>query len=262
MADINMAYTAGERLKYTAVSGNNQTVITDIPTANKTVTFSFTECKDGDNNYYPVVQINTQIWMAENLKTSKYNDGTSLATATVGAAWMAFTSGAYCDYDNTPSNSTIYGKLYNWYAVDNNVATKVMSNGGRNVCPTGWHVPTDAEWTTLTDYLTNNGYGYQGSGNDIAKSMSTTSGWKTYLLSGTVGNNQSSNNKSGFTALPGGYRFDSGEYFNIGDRSCWWSSTEFAAGLGRFRYIDYSLLTLNSHSYGKLSGQSVRCLKD
>jgi len=88
--------------------------------------------------------------MAENLKTTKYNDGTAIPNVTVDATWAALTTGAYSDYSNTPANSTTYGRLYNWYAVDNNAATKMASNGGKNVCPTSWHIPTDAEWTTLT----------------------------------------------------------------------------------------------------------------
>jgi uncharacterized protein (TIGR02145 family) len=123
--------------------------MTDIPTSDKTVTFTFTECKDGDNNYYPVVQIGTQLWMAENLKTTKYNDGTAIPNITDNTAWAALNTGAYSDYNNTPANSTIYGRLYNWFAVDNNAATKVASNGGKNVCPISWHVSSDAEWSNL-----------------------------------------------------------------------------------------------------------------
>jgi uncharacterized protein (TIGR02145 family) len=152
-ATVDMAYKTGERLKYTAVSGNNKTVMTDIHSTDKTVTFTFTECKDGDNNYYPVVQINTQLWMAENLKTTKYNDVTAIPNVIDDATWTFATTSAYCDYSNNPANSTTYGRLYNWYAVDNNAATKVASNGGKNVCPTSWHVPTDAEWTILTTFL-------------------------------------------------------------------------------------------------------------
>ena len=96
--------------------------------------------KDIDGNVYHTVTIGTQVWMVENLKVTKYRDGTPIPNKTDATEWGSLTTGAYCDYDNTVSNSTIYGKLYNWYAV----------NDWRNIAPTGWHVPTDAEWTTLT----------------------------------------------------------------------------------------------------------------
>ena len=108
--------------------------------------------KDGDGNIYNSVQIGTQVWMVENLKTTKYNDGTPIPNITDAATWAAATTGAYCDYSNTPANSATYGRLYNWYVVDNNDATKMTSNGGKNVCPTGWHVPSDDEWRTLTTF--------------------------------------------------------------------------------------------------------------
>ena len=112
-----------------------------------------TSLTDIDGNDYKTVTIGTQVWMVENLKTTKYNDGTAIPNITDNTSWAALTTGAYCDNINTPSISTTYGRLYNWYAVDNNAGTKVASNGGKNVCPTGWHVPSDAEWTTLTTYL-------------------------------------------------------------------------------------------------------------
>jgi Fibrobacter succinogenes major domain (Fib_succ_major). len=90
--------------------------------------------------------------MAENLKTTKYNDGTAIPNIKVNPTWASLTTSAYCDYENTPTNSTTYGRLYNWYVIDNNAATKVSGNGGKNVCPTGWHIPSDSEWTTLITY--------------------------------------------------------------------------------------------------------------
>ena len=98
---------------------------------------------DADGNIYNTTTIGTQVWMKENLKTTKYNDGTAIPNITDNNAWAASTTGAYCDYSNTPVDSNTYGRLYNWYTVDNNAATKVVSNGGKNVCPTGWHVPSD-----------------------------------------------------------------------------------------------------------------------
>ena len=132
----------------------------------------------------------------------------------------------------------------------------------KNVCPTGWHVPSDAEWTTLTDYLTNNGYGYGGSGNDIGKSMANTSGWTTDPTAGNVGNDQASNNSSGFTALPSGYRLRDGFFGPIGIFGIWWSasnvSTEYAYPYGMVNNNS----NINSYYSYKRDGWSVRCLRD
>ena len=219
--------------------------------------------KDADGNVYTSVTVGTQVWMKENLKTTKYNDGTAIPNITDSTEWAALTTGAYCDYSNTLSNSTSYGRLYNWFAVDNNATTKVASNGGKNVCPTGWHVPSDAEWTTLTDYLTNNGYGYGGSGDDIAKSMAATSGWTTYGTLGTVGNDQASNNSSGFTALPSGYRDYDGTYFGVGEYSGWWSSSEASSYNTAFNQNVHYVTSIVFNNFGhKTYGASVRCLRD
>jgi uncharacterized protein (TIGR02145 family) len=142
--------------------------------------------------------------------------------------------------------------LYNWYAV----------NDSRNIAPAGWHVPTDAELTTLTEYLAKNGYGYQGSGIDIAKSMASTSGWNTYSAAGAAGNDQASNNRSGFTSLPGGYRYGDGSFSNIGYGNSWWSST-MSNSLGAwYRSMYYSYAEVSRSDYSKASGFSVRCVKD
>src|SRR5664280_1993486 len=170
---------------------------------------------DVDGNIYNTVTIGTQTWMAENLKTTKYNDGTAIPLVTDNSAWATLTTGAYSNYSDNPSNSTTYGRLYNGYVVDNNAATKVASNGGKNVCPTSWHVPTDAEWITLTTYL---GGGSVAGGK--LKETGTTH-WTTP--------NTGATNETGFTALPGGYRSTNGAYNNFEDYGYWWSSTEYSA---------------------------------
>jgi hypothetical protein len=101
--------------------------------------------KDGDGNLYNVIKIGNQRWLKENLKTTKYNDGTAILNVTDNTTWISLGTGAYCDYANNSANSVTYGRLYNWYAV--------TSTNPKNVCPKGWKVPTDSEWTTLTTYL-------------------------------------------------------------------------------------------------------------
>jgi uncharacterized protein (TIGR02145 family) len=261
-----MQYTTGDRLKLTSITGIYTTVITDIPTSGKTITFSHVACTDGDNLNYPVVVIGSQTWMAENLKTPKYNDGTAIPSVAVSATWVSRTTGAYCDYGNTPANSTTYGKLYNWYAVDNNAATKVASNGGKNVCPVGWHVPSDAEWTTMENYLIANGNNYDGTttGNKIAKSLAATTNWAANTIAGAPGNTDFSTyrNKTGFTALPGGYRLGDGSFYNIGAYGMWWSSTVALTNYAWYRnvYNNYNYVYRNYTL--EVSGLSVRCLRD
>ena len=220
------------------------------------VVFSIYSCKkvqdnllkDGEGNIYTTVQIGTQVWMAENLKTTKFNDGTPIPNVTVDAIWAALTTEAYCDYSNTPANSTTYGRLYNWYAVDNNAATKVASNGGKNVCPTSWHVPTDAEWTTLTTYL---------GGEPIAGGKLKETG-----LTHWIDPNGGATNESGFTALPGGYRSLNGAYYTIGNYGYWWSSFENSTADALLRGVGYNDSRLDRGNYGKQYGFSVRCLRD
>jgi uncharacterized protein (TIGR02145 family) len=218
--------------------------------------------KDIDGNVYKTVKIGAQEWMAENLRTTKYNDGTAIPNITDNTKWGALTTGAYCDYNNTPSNSNKYGRLYNWYAVDNNNATKGASNGGKNVCPTGWHVPSDAEWSILTDYLKNNGYGTGGTGGNIAKSMAAPSGWDSDPTAGNVGNDQASNNRSGFTAIPNSTRGSSNSFGNVGGKALWWSSTEYGASNVWTRVMyNYSSNIIRYNYIGKRFGVPVRCLK-
>jgi uncharacterized protein (TIGR02145 family) len=208
-----------------------------------------------DSNTYKTVAIGTQEWMAANLNTTKYNDGTIIPNVTDATMWSSLTTGAYCTYNNTPNADTIrtYGRLYNWYAV----------NTGK-LCPTGWHVPSDAEWSTLDAYLNANGYDYDGSTTDdyIAKSMASTTGWASFSQTGDIGNNPSINNKSGFTALPGGYRLSGGTFDDFGNYGGWWSSTEYDTSLAGTRTLYYGDYGLNDDYHYKVDGFSVRCLRD
>jgi len=180
--------------------------------------------RDIDGNQYNVVKIGTQVWMAENLKTTRFNDGVSVTYVSDNTSWAALTTPGLSWYNNDVANKATYGGLYNWYAVD------AASNGNRNVCPSGWHVPSDAEWTTMENYLIANGYNFDGttSGNNIAKALASTTGWTSYSGTGTIGNTDypAYRNKSGFNALPAGYRFNLGGAFShAGSNAYFWSST-------------------------------------
>ena len=201
----------------------------------------FSDCiKDVDGNVYKTVNIGTQTWMAENLKTSKYNDGTPIQNVKDSLVWSKLTTGAWCYYNNDEKNNSKYGKLYNWYSVNS------TSNGNKNVCPTGWHVPTDAEWTVLTDFL--------GGGSISGGKMKEvgTSSWQSP--------NTDFTNISGFTGLPGGLRSDNGDYREIGNFGLWWCSTERSI-IGAYNRI-LSVNELGRASYSKGTGLSVRCFKD
>ena len=209
---------------------------------------------DIDGNQYNTVTIGTQTWMQENLKTTKYQNGDIIGTTNHALRVIVNKRKPKYQwaYDGNESNVNTYGRLYTWYVVTDS----------RNVCPTGWHVPSDAEWTTLTDYLKNNGYGYEGSGNDIGKSMASTSGWITDPTAGNVGNDQESNNSSGFTAFPSGDRYYYGSFSGIGFHCYWWSSTEYTITLAYNRGMYASVTNVNRYGVEKKDGFCVRCLRD
>ena len=220
--------------------------ITDTTVSIPTVT-------DADGNVYHTITIGTQTWMVENLKVTKYNDGTAIPNVSDATAWAALTTGAYCDYDNSTANGTKYGHLYNWYTVNT-----------RKLAPAGWHVPTDAEWTTLQNYLIANGYNYDATTTDnkIAKALAAKTDWNTSTTTGAIGNDLTLNNSTGFSALPGGYRLNSGSFIDFGNNGLWWSATEDSTGLAWYRYLFYDSTDLDSFSLGKRNGFSVRCVRD
>jgi uncharacterized protein (TIGR02145 family) len=210
---------------------------------------------DMDGNRYKVIIIGNHVLMAENLKTTKYNDGTSIPLVTDNSAWSNLTTPGYCWYSNNESNKETYGALYNWYTV----------NTGK-LCPTGWHVPTDAEWTTMANYLIACGFNYDGitTGNKIAKALASTSGWTSSSTIGVVGNTDfpSKRNATGYTALPCGNRSNVGVFSGIGSEGNWWSATEFDASNAWYRNLVYSYNDVYRGSYLKKLGFSVRCIKD
>jgi len=215
---------------------------------------------DIEGNVYPIVTIGTQIWMAENLQTTKYNDGISIPNVSDNTIWSALTSGAYCWYNNDyANNGAIYGALYNWYAV---------SSG--KLCPQGWHIPTDIEWYAFDKYLVLNGFNYDGTtisnGDKAAKSLASKTLWTLSSNIGAVGNSDfpSYRNKTGFTALPAGYRASNGAYLIQGDFASWWSTSlnydapEFTSHW--MLYYDNYFLWHNGVN-SKTIGYSSRCLK-
>ena len=197
---------------------------------------------DGDGNVYKTVVIGKQEWFAENLRISKYNDGTPIPNVIDNTQWSNLNTCAWSYYNNDENNNARYGKLYNWYAVSNS------ANGNKNVCPTGWHVPTDAEWTALTDYL-----GGTNAAGGKMKEVGTTN-WNSP--------NTDATNKSGFTGLLGGYRSTIGNYNYFGIYGNWWSSTENATGNAWARYLYYGSGGAGRGFSNKKDGLSVRCLRD
>lgn len=189
---------------------------------------------DNDDNVYNTITIGTQAWMAENLKTTKFNDGTVIPFLPDMTAWIDSTSSGYCWYNN---DSLVYGALYNWYAVNTS-----------KLCPTGWHVPSDTEWSLLTTYI-------GGESTAGAKLMEEGNvHWQTP--------NYSQTNETGFTALPGGYRSTAGTYNSIRRYGYWWTSTEYSSAYAYCRSILYSYAYVDRSNTGKEGGFSVRCVKD
>lgn len=201
---------------------------------------------DQDGNEYKTIVIGTQTWMAENLRTTKYRDGSAIPNVTDNTAWAKLTTGAYCNYNNTTSADTIatYGRLYNWYAFADS----------RMIAPTGWHVPTDAEWATLTTYL-----GGESVAGEKMKEIGTVH-WLRLRNWAT--------NESGFTALPSGFRggFDAetgifGMFINLGNVGGWWSITESGWRNSWCRNLDYGT-SFDRGSRSWYEGIAVRLIKD
>jgi uncharacterized protein (TIGR02145 family) len=244
----------GSVMLIAGVSCNNVTGIGSKSNGN-TVT-------DADGNVYQTVKIGNQEWTTENLRTTKYNDGSPIPNITSKVAWDScfYTLGdAYCTYNNTTNSGSIkkYGVLYNWYAV----------NTGK-LAPAGWHVPTDEEWDTLQDYLIANGYNWDGTTTDnkIAKSMAAKTDWKSGsddVGDGAIGNDLTKNNRSGFSALPGGARDPDCDGFCGQDSSgYWWSATNWGSTCTWSRHLSSDYEEFLEPFSDKCGGLSVRLVRD
>ncbi len=203
---------------------------------------------DHDGNVYHAVTIGTQVWMLENLKTTTYLNGDSIPDVKGNTQWFALSSGAQCSYANDTANATKYGRLYNYYAVADS----------RKIAPIGWHVATDAEWTTLKTYMAGN----LGNSGSFAKSIAAQTDWVSSAIALSVGNDLTKNNSSGFNALPGGFRWDNGSYGNIGSITYWWSATESGSGSAFLRLLYSDSVDEHRASDMKSLGLSVRCVRD
>ncbi len=207
-----------------------------------TFTCGISTVSDVDNNTYNTVQIGTQCWTQSNLKVSKYGNGDNIPTGLVNSAWQNTTSGAYAIYNNDPVNDGLYGKLYNHYAVTDS----------RGLCPTGWHVPTDAEWTTLENHL--GGPSVSGGALKSTVMQPTLGGWNPP--------NTGATNSSGFTALPGGLRFVNGGFDFMTLFGYWWSSSDLSGSNAWSRYLSTTNGDVGRNSDGRAYGFSVRCCRD
>lgn len=201
-----------------------------------TLNNTFVDSRDGRN--YKMITIGTQTWMAENLNATEYNDGTDIPLVTSSSAWDYIETPGYCWYENNPDiYGEIYGPLYNWYAV----------NSGK-LCPNGWHVPSDIEWSTLVNY-------YGGdlvAGNRLKESRNDH--WSAP--------NTGADNESGFTALPGGFRDYNGDFITVNLLGYWWCATEGEDWSAWYRYMHKDFPNVFRLNGNKQYGLSVRCIKD
>ena len=217
--------------------GSEQWII--VPGISEANSHSGTTVTDVDGNVYSTVTIGTQEWLVGNLKTTKYSDGTSIPLVTNDGAWNALLTPGYCWYNNDEATyKDPYGALYNWHTI----------NSG-DLCPIGWHVPTHSEWIELTDYLG----GLAEAGGKLKEAG--TEHWNSP--------NAGATNESGFTALPGGYRFDNGAFDFINIFGYWWSASEANNPFNSwYRELSYYGSNVYELFCVKKSGFSVRCLKD
>ena len=209
----------------------------------------------------PTIVYGTQEWTVENACHITYRDGTPIPQVTDDTAWSNLTTGAWAYYNNDPTKH----RLYNWYAVAG-IHDTDPNTPNKEFAQEGWHVPSNLEWTTLENYLIANGYNYDGTttGNKIAKSMASTTGWLSSTTLGTPGNNQSTNNSSGFNAYPKGWRYGFGGFGGEGDTAVFWSTTDYSSSDAYFfdirNYREY--VFTGGDFYYKENGNSVRLVKD
>jgi uncharacterized protein (TIGR02145 family) len=239
---INSAGTAyGSVLSFTATSGSGGIV----SNPGEGVTF------DG-YTYNSIVLGNGQEWIAENLRNTNYANGDPIPNVADSALWANLSTGAWVHYNNDSQFESPFGKLYNWYTVAD----------PRNVCPTGWHVPSDADWSVLTDYLGGTQY-LGGTGTQVAQGRMKSTGTQYWISP-----NSDATNESGFSGLPGGLRSSLGGWVSPsqeGGIGVWWSSSDYGSNstnASRLMLVDYPQALWTWYAYDRKFGSSVRCIRD
>ncbi len=239
LTNHTMQYTTGDRLKITGYSGGiYATIVVIVPTQSQTLPFDFISCTDVDGNHYSVVKIGTQWWMAENLKTTKYRNGNTIPNVTNNTSWRNLTTGAYCNYNNDINKVAIYGRLYNWFTIDDS----------RGIAPLGWHVPSLTEMETLFIYFDSD----------------TLCGGKMKSNCTSLWNspNAGATNESGFSGIPGGFRSNLGVFQDISIWGIWWYATSIDPDYANVLVLFNHIPDFGQHLAPKKNGLSVRCIKD
>jgi len=212
------------------------------------ITALFTACSESgttdlDPTNYETANINNQVWMKTNLNDSYYRNGDPIPQVTDSVQWMNLTTGAWCYYNNDPAMGAIYGKLYNWYAV----------NDPRGLAPEGWHIASNSEWTAMEDFLG----GYLNAGGKLKTAGTVEAGtglWRNH--------NAGATNESGFSALPGGYRTDYANFAYLEGNAYFWTSTANDGDKAWFRSLSYYTIIIIDYYKFKTMGMSVRCVRD
>ncbi len=214
---------------------------------------------DIDGNEYKTVKLGNQVWMAENLRTTRYADGTPIPLGTEASYDVAY---RYYPDDNS-ANVSDYGCLYNWPAVMNgSLSSSANPSGVQGICPEGWHVPSDAEWTELENYVSSQSqYVCGGDKKSIARALASEEGWLEFCDEKcVVTNNPSANNATGFSARPAGDY--NGPYYYFGGNANFWSATQVDSGYAYNRNLGYSNASVYRNDDAKNSGYSVRCVRN
>ncbi len=249
---MDMKFNAGDTLKFTGYSGNCRTIQMLFPNQSQTVTFQFVKCTDADGNNYAVVQLGAQLWMQENLRTTKYQDGSNIPNVPDSATWGSLTTGAWCDFHNDPAEGEYYGHLYNYHAVADS----------RNLSPSGWHVATQTEWNIMEKFIDNtvDTTALGGTGNFIGRILKEGCNTRWLYFDSTAGWNS-----AGFTALCSNFRNSTGAWSLAPDNNhddSFWTATPYSATMAWNKSFRWCTCDIYNIFNFKRAGSSVRCIKD
>jgi uncharacterized protein (TIGR02145 family) len=258
-AERVLNYTSGDWILLKGKSGNYQRVVMIAPTQSQVVNFSFVACTDGDGNHYPVITIGTQTWMAENLNTAKFNDGTDIMNIVPDALWTVAQIPGWAWVNNDEQNYGMHGRLYNWFVI----------GGEKNPCPTGWHAPSLEEYNVFKLY-THDNYGWPGRVMDASigwagKALAHITLWDEWLTrTPAIGNGLLANNATGFSIIPTGGRRADGTFSNPKQWAYFWLATESEADATKAHdfLLRWDFGRNENYTEVKQRGMAVRCLKD